>query len=1117
MQHINVITDQFHDEIIERKIDVKLKRDPFSVDAFGALCWRGKPPKGKEEKVKTSSIVKNNEHVLFVSPIRKVGERVEFSCQERHLELCLADADDAGLPLSDDDFKSATNFENLFWLFIKIIEKDDGTPCIGTVRLGWLPCGKGQCFPKETFEIGYGEKYLHSIGKLKHELTIKEIESRLKDEYVFDEDGRSFLFVQTYSTESNNITLHGFNRRAEVAIEDGKWVIIKEINNKRFCAKLDDFRRLGIVVYDDVNFVEKSKARIALNAIKAASKKGETLLELWRKYGEMEEKRAREFAEKIGEIKFKFVRHLDDAGTTLVRLENKTFDPGDLEELCQSSLKLLPKDTPKVEEDNVFEIKTIKAHDVREWEVYDEDEILSDEKDGIFVISTQGDLVVRKRRVRAIGQLTGESNELKESRYLLRNLRMIVEGQAESIESPAKKIKSVLSTETKKFLKENFGIEKLTENQEEAVRIALETPDIAVIQGPPGTGKTTVVAAVCHRLFELADKDRRYRECHDKTILVSAFQNDTLEHIASKIHTLGLPTIKLGRISSSVAAEDVFIEKMRKTIDTMRQCLAPQNEVVRVSAKLKKILDTHEKERDSERTRKAIAPIVDRHKTEIPEDLHRRWEEFHFTSVQKNENEVIKALNALPLSEIAYKDDGFVRVRKLLTVFKDLAQEDKVFLESAPLEDEEMPDGFFQRLEKLRDKYLIPLRDANTPISSGTDLPLLDWIKDAIKFFKKYEKTASQDRDTFFASVLESLREELDGNPEFIRESIRNHSEAIAATNQLSGGKEMADYPVQNVILEEAARSNPLDLLIPMTRASERIILIGDQKQLPHLLDESIADETSNQLSHVEDARERLKEALFGIIFRNLEKANPVRRITLNEQFRMHPHIGDFISRVYYDGKLKSGLGDAPQALAKSHKLSLPWAKGKVAVFVDVQGEEIRGKSKSNQAEAKRALRILKELFSDPELNAANMTIGIITFYAEQVKRLFIEAKKSGYATENNGEFEILPEFRTTDDGREKLRIGTVDSFQGKEFDIIILSTVRSNSIKRIPENARRVFGFLLLENRLNVAFSRAQRLLIAVGNGKMFADDFARDNVAGLHEFHTTLSTHPEYGNHVQ
>lgn len=86
---------------------------------------------------------------------------------------------------------------------------------------------------------------------------------------------------------------------------------------------------------------------------------------------------------------------------------------------------------------------------------------------------------------------------------------------------------------------------------------------------------------------------------------------------------------------------------------------------------------------------------------------------------------------------------------------------------------------------------------------------------------------------------------------------------------------ELGNDMVRNVILEEAARSNPLDLIIPMTKATERIILLGDQMQLPHLLEQDIADAVVNTLdeeaSIVEEKQELLKKSLFGIIFDNLK------------------------------------------------------------------------------------------------------------------------------------------------------------------------------------------------------------------------------------------------------
>jgi superfamily I DNA and/or RNA helicase len=189
-------------------------------------------------------------------------------------------------------------------------------------------------------------------------------------------------------------------------------------------------------------------------------------------------------------------------------------------------------------------------------------------------------------------------------------------------------------------------------------------------------------------------------------------------------------------------------------------------------------------------------------------------------------------------------------------------------------------------------------------------------------------------------------------------------------------------------------------------------------------------------------------------------------------------------------------------------------------VFCDMKKslglEQKRNKSTYRNCEARRIIQILDDIKDDPAYE--ELSIGVITFYSEQVKEILLEASKKGYTEQRaDGSFEITLPYRETNDGREKLRIGSVDSFQGKEFDIVILSSVRSNTISRTHENYKKVFGFLTLENRLNVAFSRSQKLLIVVGDGEMLSDDFAKTYVEGLHEFYTNLSTDKEYGNRIQ
>ena len=82
-----------------------------------------------------------------------------------------------------------------------------------------------------------------------------------------------------------------------------------------------------------------------------------------------------------------------------------------------------------------------------------------------------------------------------------------------------------------------------------------------------------------------------------------------------------------------------------------------------------------------------------------------------------------------------------------------------------------------------------------------------------------------------------------------------------------------------------------------------------------------------------------------------------------------------------------------------------------------------------------------------------------------------------------------------------------MDAFQGKEFDVVLLSMTRSNKYSGLEEaQLNRKFGFLRLPNRLNVAFSRAKRRLIAVGDRKMFSNPEAKAAIPSVYEYSVSL-----------
>lgn len=1066
MADLKDILNNFPEETLQNTINGKILN--------GVINWEKKPILLKAEQIESNQILFS----LNTAPLR-----VSFTSNA----------------IGDNETDKATIAQSLFWI---TNVKDE------SIEIKYLPCGTSQTF-NESLEIGFGDNIILANKNVK----IEKLSENLNNDFVFQSERSDFIFVQTYPGNTDlSFTIHGLRKRVDILVKENKW-IVQKITNKPFAKKYADFSILNVAEYPSIKFVEASKAKEAYETIKAEEAKGNTLIALWQTYSAVELERANQLKEKVGELSFNRIRFLPD-GITKVRIGNLTEElklaiNESKDDLLNTSLELTIEKEGEVKqaENKRFLMKSI-SNDFS-FELYDE--LSSIPETGKFLISLIGDEIVNKRRERALKSLR------EDRKFITRNLLFAIEGASDAMLAK-KRNEKALTERTRKFLKDKFGIDDLTANQKEAVEIAINTPDIAIVQGPPGTGKSTVVAAICDRLIEIAEKSRK--NYNGKLILVSAFQNDTVEHIASKIYTLGLPTIKIGKETlGNIRAEDKLIEEMKLQIDTSLQRLKIKGTNHRISKKLTDIKSIYISERNDQKLKQAIETIIAT--IDISDQLWNDWKEINgdrsFNESTNFKN--IKLVKGIRAEFESYNDDGFYKIQHLLKSDIPFTEEEKSFLEACPVDN---PDkAILKRLSEIQEGYLERINSSANTIVSGNNISILSWLENAIIFFKQKEESSYEDEDTFFTANLEVLRDELDGNAEYIRNTIKDYGESLAATNQVAGGREMSTYSsIDNVILEEAARSNPLDLLIPMAKATERIIMVGDQNQLPHLLEDDIADETSTKLSDkfiAAETRKKLEESLFGVIFKNLHTANPRRTITLTEQFRMHPFIGEFISRVYYKNELKAGIPN--QAELKKHKLELPWAKDKVAVFCDLRknkGMEESGKSKSRNAEAQRIVKILDELKTDP--NFENLSIGIITFYAKQVNELFKEASKKGYAElKSDGNYEIALQYRETADGREKLRIGSVDSFQGKEFDIVILSTVRSNAINRNHDNFKKVFGFLTLENRLNVAFSRAQKLLIVVGDGEMFADDFAKTYVEGLFEFYTNLSIDNEYGNRIQ
>lgn len=287
------------------------------------------------------------------------------------------------------------------------------------------------------------------------------------------------------------------------------------------------------------------------------------------------------------------------------------------------------------------------------------------------------------------------------------------------------------------------------------------------------------------------------------------------------------------------------------------------------------------------------------------------------------------------------------------------------------------------------------------------------------------------------------------------------------------------------VVVEEAGKAWPAELAMPLVHGW-RWTLIGDPKQLPPFGKEHVKriyerwKRASRQQQYDSFAGDEAFEATFDLLGRLFERAkeaklepqrgNPDRDNAdiyrrrpwpvdmLNLQFRMHEHIARIVSDVFYDREIETC--SALQAVDPSHDLSRPdFLASRTVAWLDTgrvgvcRYEEPRWR---NCGEVEVVAAMLEQA-------------GDAVLWPDPDQRLAI---LSPYHAQNDLLGEKLPE-------KYRRLIHTTDSFQGREADVVVVSLVRTNDLKRI--------GHLADEQRMNVLLSRARKLLVLVGDFEHF------------------------------
>jgi len=255
-------------------------------------------------------------------------------------------------------------------------------------------------------------------------------------------------------------------------------------------------------------------------------------------------------------------------------------------------------------------------------------------------------------------------------------------------------------------------------------------------------------------------------------------------------------------------------------------------------------------------------------------------------------------------------------------------------------------------------------------------------------------------------------------------------SDVILSTNSSAALESISRTKFDVAIIDEASQATIPSVLIPIAKA-HRFILAGDHKQLPPTI--------------ISDKAQNLEKTLF----EELIRIYPFKSQLLNVQYRMNSLLMKFPNAEFYNNGLKS---DSSVDDITINDIINSNEKEEAILFINTSNKDLDGekhlkdsKSIINQLEADIAVSVANDYL---QAGLEEDDIGIISPYADQVK--------------------IIQD-------RTPVEVKTVDGFQGREKEIIIISTVRSN------ENGN--IGFLRDLRRLNVAITRAKRKLIIIGN----------------------------------
>nr|GAT60754.1 predicted protein [Mycena chlorophos] len=538
---------------------------------------------------------------------------------------------------------------------------------------------------------------------------------------------------------------------------------------------------------------------------------------------------------------------------------------------------------------------------------------------------------------------------------------------------------------------------------------------VALIQGPPGTGKS-FIGSLLARIHEKAGR----------RILVVCYTNHALDQFLEDIMDMGVPADKIIRLGgkSTPRTEGLSMQKQSMAFRLTRLDYQSRDNI-----------------------RDQANSLHDRLAKNFAQFASRAPDVLSFLEFEDSEEAFYDALT------VPEPEDGMVHVGR---------------------------DGKELGREYLLDRWDRGLDAGVFKMHAAIKAASAVWkMAPAMRRAKLDQWRAAVRKDE--AEEIARIGDEFNNRQRDFDRTFRQRDALILQTKQIIGctttgaakyAKDLRDARPDVLIVEEAGEILESHVITALGDGIKQVILIGDHKQL--------RPKVNNYELTVEKGRGyELNRSMFE---RLVLEGYPHR--TLEKQHRMRPEISAFIRELTYPG-----LIDAPST---SNRPNLRGVCDNL-VFIEhekpedddsrIQNQQEGGSksSKRNRYEAQMVLKIVKYL---GQQGYGTDKLVVLTPYLGQLSEL-----RDALKTENDPVLNDLDSYDLVKAGlipassakvsKNKLRLATIDNYQGEESDIVISSLTRSNSAHDI--------GFMFAPERLNVLLSRPRNAHIMIGNPDTF------------------------------